>query len=317
MLDVSWANLIDYFGRDPNTRTIALQISSVGDARSLISAAREVSLNKPIIVIKAGLDDHAVRAFTWKSRCQSSDSQVLTAALERVGVIEVEGIDDLFYTADALSKQPRPRGPRLMLVSNADGPGVRPPTASHVRECNLPRPRRNSSQVQQLLREENTLDDVVGDGSAENYVAVVKLAVNDPNCDGVLLLLVPWALADPELTAAMLLELRDSSKPILISYLGAADTGSAQEALIRACIPTFSSPEVAARVFQSMWRYSYELQALYETPMLHAEGDFQTHDFVHQLILKAQLGQDFTLSRRIRGSTCEVRYSYTRTEHVS
>ena len=297
MLDVSWANLIDYFGQDPNTRTIALQISSAGNARSLISAAREVSLNKPIIVIKAGLDGHAARAFTWKSRCQSSDSQVLTAALERVGVIEVDGIDDLFYTADALSKQPRPRGPRLMLVSNADGPGVLAADSLARAGVELASPSEETrSQVQQLLREENTLDDVLGDGSAENYVAVAKLAVNDPNCDGVLLLLVPWALADPERTAAMLLELRNSSKPILISYLGAADTGSAQEALIRACIPTFSSPEVAARVFQSMWRYSYELQALYETPMLHAEGDFETHDFVYQLIVQARSSGRSSLS---------------------
>jgi RimJ/RimL family protein N-acetyltransferase len=36
----------------------------------------------------------------------------------------------------------------------------------------------------------------------------------------------------------------------------------------------FPSPAVAARVFQYMWRYSYDLQALYETPITHtvAEG---------------------------------------------
>jgi acetyltransferase len=297
MLDVSWANLIDYFGGDPNTRTIALQISSVGDARALVSAAREVSLNKPIIVIKAGLDGHSVRALTWKSRCQSSDSLVFTAALERVGVVQVETIDDLFYAADALSKQPRPRGPRLMLVSNADGPAVLAADSLARAGVQLASPSDETrSQVQQLLVEQNTLDDVLGDSSAENYVAAAKLAINDPNCDGVLLLLVPWALADPQLTAGMLLELRNSSKPILISYFGAPDSGSAQEALIRACIPTFSTPEVAARVFQSMWRYSYELQALYETPMLHAEGDSQTHDFVHRLILQARSSGRTSLS---------------------
>src|SRR5208283_899517 len=124
MLDVSWANLIDYFGRDPNTRTIVLQISSIGDARSFISAAREVSINKPIIIIKAGRDEASVRAVGCKSHCVPSDDDVLTAAFDRVGVLQVDTIEDLFYAADALSKMPRPKGPRLILVSNADGPGV-------------------------------------------------------------------------------------------------------------------------------------------------------------------------------------------------
>src|SRR5215469_1768759 len=55
-LDVSWGNLIDYFGSDWNTKTIIIQMGSVGDARSLLSAAREVALDKPIIVMKTGRD---------------------------------------------------------------------------------------------------------------------------------------------------------------------------------------------------------------------------------------------------------------------
>src|SRR6516162_9823021 len=73
MLDVSWANLIDYFGRDPFTRTIVLQISSIRDARSFISAAREVSLDKPIIVVKTGRSEASVRAVGWKSHNVPSD----------------------------------------------------------------------------------------------------------------------------------------------------------------------------------------------------------------------------------------------------
>ena len=54
MLDVDWGDLIDYLGNDPRTQSIVMYMESVGDARSFLSAAREVSLNKPIIVIKAG-----------------------------------------------------------------------------------------------------------------------------------------------------------------------------------------------------------------------------------------------------------------------
>ena len=285
MLDVSWANLIDYFGGDPHTHTIVIQISSIGDARSFISAAREVSLNKPIIVIKAGRDESSIRTVVWRSRAVPSDDAVLTAAFDRVGVLQVDAIEDLFYAADALSKQPRPQGPRLMVVSNADGPGILAADSIIRLGVELAQPSAEThEQLARLLPDQNRLDDVMGDGGAENYVRAVEIAARDPNCDGLLLLMIPWALSDPRLTAELLIGLRNMAKPVLISYMGSADAPAAQEALVRACIPTFSSPEAAARVFHYMWRYSYDLQALYETPMLHAGEDSTVQTFVHNLI---------------------------------
>ena len=54
MVDVGWGDLIDYLGDDPRTRSIVIYMESIGDARLFLSAAREVALTKPIIVIKAG-----------------------------------------------------------------------------------------------------------------------------------------------------------------------------------------------------------------------------------------------------------------------
>jgi acetyltransferase len=288
-LDISWANMIDHFGSDPNTRTIVLQISSIAHPRSLISAAREVSLDKPIIVIKAGLDGSAGRAFTWASRCQSSDSKILAAAFERVGVLQVETIEDLFYAADALSKQPRPRGPRLMVVSNCDGPGVLAADSVLRAGVELATPSQQTrAELERLLPQGDTIEDVAGDGSAENFVAAVKAAMDEPDCDGVLALLVPWSLREPQLAAQMLTEVRSRDKPLLLSYMGEADGTSTRDALVRACIPTFSSSEAAARTFRHMWRYSYDLQALYETPVLHAEGDSGAHDVIQNLIRQAR-----------------------------
>ena len=54
MLDVGWGDLIDYLGNDPHTKSILLYMESIGDVRAFMSAAREVALNKPIIVLKGG-----------------------------------------------------------------------------------------------------------------------------------------------------------------------------------------------------------------------------------------------------------------------
>jgi acetyltransferase len=297
MLDVSWANVIDYFGSDPGTRAIILQISSIGDARSFISAAREVSLNKPIIVMKVGRGEDSVRAVGWKSHNVSSDDDVLTAAFDRVGVLQVDTLEDLFYAADALSKQPRPQGGRLMVVSNADGAGVIAADAVVRAGVELAQPSDETrQQLEHLLPQTDGPDDVLGDSSPESYIRAAEIAAKDANCDGLLLLMVPWALADPQRTAELLFELRKSAKPVLISYLGSSDMPSVQEVLVRACIPTFASPDVAAGVFRYIWRYSYDLQALYETPVLHADGDWAAPHFAQNLIAQARNADRTSLS---------------------
>ena len=124
MLDVGWGDLIYHFGDDPHTKSILLYMESVGDARSFLSAAREIALSKPIIVIKAGRSEAASRAAASHTGALTGSDDVLEAAFRRCGVLRVQNLADLFYMAEVLSKQPRPRGPRLTVVTNAGGPGV-------------------------------------------------------------------------------------------------------------------------------------------------------------------------------------------------
>ena len=124
MLDVSWGDLVDYFGSDPRTHSIVIYMESIGDARSFLSAAREVSLTKPIIVIKAGRTAAAAKAAASHTGALTGSDEVLDAAFRRSGVLRVNSIADIFYMSDVLAKQPRPRGKRLCILTNAGGPGV-------------------------------------------------------------------------------------------------------------------------------------------------------------------------------------------------
>ena len=95
MLDVGWGDLIYYFGDDPHTKSILLYMESVGDARSFLSAAREVALTKPIIVIKAGRSEAASRAAASHTGALTGSDEVLDAAFRRSGVLRVHNIADL------------------------------------------------------------------------------------------------------------------------------------------------------------------------------------------------------------------------------
>src|SRR5450756_2371595 len=115
MLDVDWGDLINFLGDDPHTHSIMIYMESIGDARSFISAAREVALTKPIIVIKAGRTEAAAKAAASHTGALAGSDEVLDAAFRRVGVLRVDSISQLFDMAEVLAKQPRPRGPRLAI----------------------------------------------------------------------------------------------------------------------------------------------------------------------------------------------------------
>jgi len=57
-------------------------------------------------------------------------------------------------------------------------------------------------------------------------------------------------------------------KPVLACWMGGSEMSAGIEILNRAGIPTFPYPDTAARIFYYMWRYSYLLRGLYETPVL-------------------------------------------------
>src|SRR5438477_47799 len=116
MLDVGWGDLIDYLGNDPRTRAIVMYMESVGDARAFLSAAREVALRKPIIVIKAGRTEAAAKAAASHTGSLTGSDEVLNAAFRRCGVLRVDRISEVFYMAEILAKQPRPQGNRLTII---------------------------------------------------------------------------------------------------------------------------------------------------------------------------------------------------------
>jgi acetyltransferase len=278
MLDVGWGDLIDYLGNDPRTQSIIMYMESVGDARSFLSAAREVSLNKPIIVIKAGRTEAAAQAAASHTGSLTGSDEVLDAAFRRCGVLRVQTIADLFYMAEVLAKQPRPKGPRLAIVTNAGGPGVLAAdgllsNGGQLAQLSVESMEKLNQFLPPHWSHNNPLD-VLGDALPERYAKVIEIAAHDPNIDGLLAITCPQGMAEPSATAEHLKPYAHSTgKPILASWMGGAAVAAGTDILNHAGIPTFQFPDTAARVFCYMWRYSYALRGLYETPVLRGDSD--------------------------------------------
>ena len=278
MLDVGWGDLIDFLGDDPNTDSIVMYMETIGDARAFISAAREVALSKPIIVIKAGRSQAAAKAAASHTGSLAGSDDALDAAFERSGVLRVNTISDLFYMAEVLGKQPRPRGNRLTIITNAGGPGVLA-TDALVHHGGELAPISNEligklNEFMPAAWSHSNPIDVLGDATAERYAKAIELAAQDPDSDGLLVILTPQAMTQATETAQLLEPLAKTlGKPLLASWMGAGAVRGGEDVLNRADIPTFAYPDTAARVFDYMWQYTSNLKGLYETPQTADAAD--------------------------------------------
>ena len=296
MVDVGWGDLINHLGNDPKTRSIVIYMETIGNARSFLSAAREVALNKPIIVIKPGRTAAAAKAAASHTGSLTGSDEVLEAAFRRSGVLRVNNIADLFYMAEVLSKQPRPKGPRLTIVTNAGGPGVLATDALITGGGELaeltPETMEAYNAVLPPTWSHNNPVDIIGDASPKRYAKALEIAAKDPHSDGMLVILTPQAMTDPTRIAEQLRPLAEQKdKPVLASWMGGVDVAAGEEVLNRAHIPTFPYPDTAARAFNYMWQYAYNLKALYETPAMPedpANGGFNRKLAADEIIQKTR-----------------------------
>ena len=293
MADVNWGDLIDYLGDDPHTRSILLYMESVGPAPAgFLSAAREVALTKPIIVIKVGRTGAAAKAAASHTGALTGSDDVLDAAFRRVGVLRVDTIEGLFGLAELLGKQPRPAGPRLAIVTNGGGPGVLATDA--LIECGGKLAELSGNTFEELNKllpphwSRGNPVDILGDASPEMYAKAVEIVARDENNDGLLVILSPQAVTEPSETAERLRAFANlKGKPVLASWIGGVGVRAGVEILDRAGIPTFAYPDAAARAFCAMWRYSHNLDALYETPALTATAEID-RSHAEQIINRAR-----------------------------
>ncbi|MEY3050455.1 MAG: hypothetical protein RLY31_240 [Bacteroidota bacterium] len=271
MVDIGFAELIDYFGMDPDTDSILIYMESLTEARKFMSAARAFARSKPIIILKAGKSRDGGKAALSHTGSLAGNDAAFDAAFQRAGCIRVETISQLFGCAQALAMQPRPRGNRLAIITNAGGPGVLATDYLSTRGGQLATLSDKSlvalNKALPAAWSHGNPVDVLGDASAEAYRQALEVCLADDGVDGILTILTTQTVTDPTGTAEVLASLASKSgKPLLAAWMGERDVWEAREILETGKVPNYRYPESAVDVFLQMWQYSRNLELLYETP---------------------------------------------------
>jgi len=117
-LDVSEIEVLEYFGRDPETKIIGMYLESIQDGKALIKAAEKI--DKPILIYKANRTDAGHKAAMSHTASLSNDDEIVDAAFERAGIIRVNRFDEFINLAKAFEMPPM-RGDKIMIMSPAGG----------------------------------------------------------------------------------------------------------------------------------------------------------------------------------------------------
>jgi len=277
MADVDFGDLIDYLGGCEEVTSIILYIESLTNTKKFMSAARAVSRVKPIIALKAGRSQAGAQAAASHTGAMAGEDEVYDAAFKRAGVVRVLTINELFNCAESLAKQPRPRGPRLGIVTNAGGPGVM--AADKLEEFGHEPAILSEKTIERLnsvlpphWSKRNPVD-IIGDATPGRYLDAVSICLNTNEIDGLLVILTPQAVTNPTDVASRISEsAKGQLKPIFAVWMGGEEVEEGISVLNKAGIPTYDTPEDAVNIFMRMYSYSYNLKLLQETPReLHTE----------------------------------------------
>jgi len=271
-LDIDAGDLLDHFGADPKTRAILLYLESVSDARKFLSAARAAARNKPVLVIKSGRGAEGGRAAASHSGALAGADDVMDAAIRRAGMLRVERIDELFAAAETLARTRPFRGDRLAVLTNGGGLAVMATdmlTARGGRLAELaPDTRKRLDELLPATWSRANPIDIIGDAPGERFGGALRILLDDPGNDAVLVIHAPTAIASSEEAAGAVADAagRSHAHPVLASWLGHDEAETAQRRLHAAGIPTYDTPEDAIAAFLHLVEFRRNQDLLMETP---------------------------------------------------
>ena len=259
--DISESDIMEYLADDPDTRVILGYVESIDDGRRFLRVAREVTRRKPVVMVKAGSTAAGARAASSHTGSLAGSDRAYSAAFRQGGILRVETVEDLFDLALGFAMQPVPAGERLLILTNAGGPGIL--AADMAERLGIPLAEVSGDLRARILPQlpptaslGNPVD-VIGDARADRYRDVLAALRDEPTLDIVLVLLTPQAMTEPEETARTTVSaLAGSGKTVFASFLGEATVGESRRILSAGGVPNYPVPERAVRAVHGMLRYA-------------------------------------------------------------
>jgi len=261
--DVSEIDLLQAWGDDPASRVILIYVEGLPDGQKFIEVARKVTRDKPVVAIKSGVTASGSRAVSSHTGSLAGSEAAYKAAFRQAGVIRATSMEALFDYARALAYQPLLRGDRIGIVTNAGGPGILATDALEHAGMDITHlSRETTGALTDYLPGAASVAnpvDVLGDALSDRYEHAIRLVLDDPNVDGLMVIVTPQAMTEIEKTAhAVGCMAQEADKPVLACFMGEARIEAGVDILWQYGVPNYPFPERAAAALAAMSEYRRE-----------------------------------------------------------
>jgi acetyltransferase len=258
--DISSNDMLDYFKHDPNTDIILMYLENFGNPRHFTEIAREICRHKPIVAVKSGRTALGAKAASSHTGALAGLDVGVDALFEQAGVMRVDTVEELFDVTMALSLQPIPKGNRVVVVTNAGGPGILATDALINSGMEMPPlSRATVTKLKKFISPEasfsNPMDMVAGAGPKE-FLGTLNAVKTDKRYDSIIPIFVPPVTLDQfEVAEHIVKAVGDCKKTVMSCFMGAGLSSASISYMRQNKIPVYIFPEAVAKTLSTITKY--------------------------------------------------------------
>ncbi len=196
MADLTMSDYLEYFGKhDSKTKVIGLYIEGIQNPRRFIKLVKEISKNKPVIILKAGGTAAGSQAALSHTGAITGDDRVFQDIVEHAGAIIVDSLDEMFDLVLVFSRWAGMKFPRgkVVILTRGGGWGVMAADACSRQGINLEPLSKNAyERIDKLLPSywsKGNPVDTVASLNLSDVKEIIKIIFDDmPSVEAIFLL---------------------------------------------------------------------------------------------------------------------------------
>lgn len=257
---VSTGKIIDFIASERDTTALLVHISVLDNTRELLSALKAAARNKTVVVLTTLPD--------------AQQEQLFAQALERHHILTVNTLTQFFTAAKLVDAGINCRGKNLAIISNT-------PQISALALKSLPNTdlvlgqiSANTSRTlaKMLPHKPESFNPLYlpADSAPSIFQAATWQLLQNEQTDAVFLMYAGLNHSDNERVAQMVAELQaQSSKPLVLTWLGSADTPEVRQIFNQNHNLHFKQPEHALHALSQLNHYRHHKQQRHRISAFH------------------------------------------------
>jgi acetyl coenzyme A synthetase (ADP forming)-like protein len=263
MSDLDFSDMLEYLGKDDETKVVSMYIEGLKDAGRFLRIAERVTRIKPVIVIKAGRSGAGARAITSHTGYLAGSDRIYEAAFKQARILRAHNIEELFDVAKSFVYQGGVNGKRVAIVTNSGGPGIMASDACEdeglvVPELSQETVKKLREKLPPICSTKNPVD-LVANADPSRYKFAIETVAKDSSVDCVMVILTPPDAIIPRGSTTIAEAVASLSgkigKPIVTSWMGGVEVEEGIKVLEEKRVPNLPTPERAVKAIALMSRY--------------------------------------------------------------